>query len=273
MIFYIVGLGLMGTAYAQKLKGLGHTVYGTDLDRQHVLHALNHQWIEKDDISLMLEVDVILLALPLEATISFVKAHQPFFKNASLITDIAGLKVKIKDTLIPLLPNPLTYVSHHPMAGYHSQGPKDASLVSFDDKKVMIIEGSHTQEAETMLIKLLQSLKFAQPVRVNAELHDQIITLTSHMPHLLISSFMHVPGIVEASIGSGPSFESLLRFANMQSELWSELLIANQPHVDKHLDLLIDELVHLKVILLNRSALKTYIEEGSTIATSIKEKQ
>jgi prephenate dehydrogenase len=272
MTIFLVGLGLMGTAYAQKLKGLGHNVYGTDLDRQHVLHALNHQWIEKDDISLMLDVDVILLALPLEATLSFVKAHQAYFKNASLITDIAGLKVNLMNTLITLLPNPKAYVSHHPMAGYHSQGPKDASLVSFEDKKVMIIEGSHTQEAETILINLLQSLKFAQPVWVDAELHDHIVTLTSHMPHLLISSLMHVPGIVEASIGSGPSFQSVLRFANMQSELWSELLIANKPHVEKNLNLMIDQLTHIKELLSNRTALKTYLEEGSIIATSIKEK-
>ena len=50
MKIFIVGLGLMGASYAQKLTSVGHDVFGFDKDNNTNLKALNEGVIKGYDL-------------------------------------------------------------------------------------------------------------------------------------------------------------------------------------------------------------------------------
>jgi prephenate dehydrogenase len=255
MKIFIAGLGLMGSAYGQKLKENGHTVFGYDRNPlSNNDSALKHTGIHD-----LLQCDVLILALPPQATIEFIQDNLNQLSSLKLITDISGIKSTFIDNIRSLLPYPDRYISHHPMTGYHTSGPQDAHQVSFIDKKVIIIEPIASKQAQAILITLLKELSFAPPMYLTAEVHDQAITYTSHIPHLLASALMHHTSSMMIEKTAGPSFNQLSRFALMAPSLWSELFFLNKENLHSAIEQIILSLQSFQQALNHPDQLKTLI--------------
>jgi prephenate dehydrogenase len=255
MKIFIAGLGLMGSAYGEKLNKKGHIIFGMD---QHPL-SNKTSFLEKNGIDYLKECDVLIMALPPQAMIQFIEDNLNQLSSLKLITDLSGLKVPLIDNIGSLLPNPDRYISHHPMTGYHTSGPHDAHQVIFMDKKVIIIEPAANKQALDILTTLLKELSFAPPIFMTAEDHDKAITYTSHLPHLLASALMlHTPSsMIEQT--AGPSFIQLSRFALMAPSLWSELFFLNRENLNSAIEQIVLNLQSFQQALNNPEQIKTLI--------------
>jgi prephenate dehydrogenase len=73
----------------------------------------------------------------------------------------------------------------------------------------------------------------ARPVAIDAEVHDRLMALVSHLPHVLAGALVNqaaatAPGGREALRSAGPSFVDLTRVAGSNPPLWADILIANR---------------------------------------------
>ncbi|MGA0351195.1 MAG: prephenate dehydrogenase/arogenate dehydrogenase family protein, partial [Acholeplasmataceae bacterium] len=92
MKVFVVGLGLMGASYAEKLSQQGHVIYGYDIDKQALNKGQEQGFIQQNsDLQKLMISDVIILALYPDNTVSFIEDHQHLFKSGALVTDINGV--------------------------------------------------------------------------------------------------------------------------------------------------------------------------------------
>jgi prephenate dehydrogenase len=150
MKIFIVGLGLMGASYAQKLHQIGHEVFGYDINKDVMSKALEEGFISfESDLSKLMTVDVIILALYPNDNIDFIKAHQHLFNSGAFLTDISGIK-RISVSLIEsILREDIRYISHHPMAGRAKKGFDGKDPDMFLNNQAIIIESLIKDVAES----------------------------------------------------------------------------------------------------------------------------
>ncbi|MCB0881776.1 MAG: prephenate dehydrogenase/arogenate dehydrogenase family protein [Thermoleophilia bacterium] len=73
----------------------------------------------------------------------------------------------------------------------------------------------------------------ARPVAIDADVHDRLMALVSHVPHVLASALVDqgaatTPGGREALRSAGPSFADLTRVAGSNPPLWADIFLANR---------------------------------------------
>ncbi len=94
-------------------------------------------------------------------------------------------------------------------------------------------------EARSDLFGRLHSLVAAvgaRPVAIDARVHDHLMALVSHLPHVLAGALVNqaadtAPGGREALRSAGPSFTDLTRVAGSNPPLWADILLANSASV------------------------------------------
>lgn len=234
MKIFIVGLGLMGSSYAEKLHDLGHDVFGYDIQKDAILKGQEEGYIAFDsDLSKLMTSDLIILALYANDNIEFIRSHQHLFKSNALLTDISGVKHTVVNQIETILRPDVDFVSHHPMAGRAKKGFQSKDKTMFIQSNAILIQTKRGKEYNyALLSNLLMNLGFKRVITMTPEAHDQAIAYTSQLTHAIASSLMN--GLDEVTVGTtGDSFKELTRIANINETLWTNLFLENK-------DLLVD---------------------------------
>ena len=93
MIITVVGLGVIGGSFVKALKGLGHQVYGIDIDQKTLKSAKDGGYIiegYQDGKEIISKSDLTIICLYPSLVLEFLKNNQ--FKKGSIITDAIGIK-------------------------------------------------------------------------------------------------------------------------------------------------------------------------------------
>jgi prephenate dehydrogenase len=237
MKIFIVGLGLMGASYAQKLHQIGHEVFGYDIDKDVMSKALEEGFISfESDLRKLMTVDVIILALYPNDNIEFIKTHQHLFNSGVLLTDISGIKKNSVPRIESLLRDDIKYISHHPMAGRAKKGFDGKDPNMFLNNQVIMIDSTRASLKDYELLEnLIMSLGFKRLKKLNPKEHDEAIAYTSQLTHIIASALMD--GFIEPYLGTtGDSFRDLTRIANINETLWTELYLNNKDALLKALN-------------------------------------
>lgn len=233
MTFFIVGLGMMGASYAKKLSDLGYLVYGYDHDDNTLNEALEKGFIKSNDIQNISLVDYIILCLYPEDNVTFLKQHKPLINKQAFITDISGVKTKMIKAIKQIIDNP--YMSHHPMAGSEIKGIKGVNPTIFTGANFIMIDDGNTEADKEKLLFLKDALGFGVVSVTTKEVHDQMISFTSQLPHALAVALVHSDTYPNTSRFSGDSFRDLTRIASINASLWSELFLSNKTYLTQDL--------------------------------------
>ena len=86
-----------------------------------------------------------------------------------------------------------------------------------------------------MIEWIARGVGFKNIVRISPQKHDEIISFTSQLPHVIAVALINSDDL-NINTGSfvGDSYRELTRIAQINGELWSELFIGNKENlVDK----------------------------------------
>ena len=133
MIAGIVGLGLISGSMAKAYAAAGHTVYAHNRNKTildfAILDGAVTAAMDEENIA---QCDVILVGLPPQATIDWVKEHASEIASKTMVIDLCGTKRVVCDALFPVAKeHGFTFVGGHPMAGTHNSGFKYAKQTLF----------------------------------------------------------------------------------------------------------------------------------------------
>lgn len=257
MKIFVVGLGLMGASYAEKLTQKAYQVYGYDINKANMLQAQKDGVIlETSNLLHLSHADVVILAMYPMQNVSFVKDHLHLFKKGAFLTDISGVKIKVVESIEAILREDLHYVSHHPMAGRAKKGYDFRDPNMFLNNHFLIIESNRATLSDYELLEIIgKLLEFKTITKISAATHDQMIAYTSQLTHVIAVSLMLGHDDIEKAL-TGDSFRDLTRIAHINETLWSELFLSNQSYLLEAIQQFKDQLENIENAIKNQD-LKT----------------
>lgn len=236
----IVGVGLIGGSLAAALRRAGavKTVIGVGRSRENLAQA---QALGLIDASLPLAeaiagADVIVLAVPVGAMSEVLPV---LARTTATVTDVGSVKARVlADARSALGARAHQFVPGHPIAGTEQSGASAARADLFVDRQVILTPAADTDAAHLARVRALWTAAGARVREMDATVHDEIFALTSHLPHLLAYSLVHVlanardvalPVGTESLFDFAASgFRDFTRIAGSDPTLWRDICVANR---------------------------------------------
>ena len=267
----IVGLGLMGGAYALRLKEKGHTVYGVDINENSIKFAKDNNYIDDGAIDPTIYIDksdLIILCIYPQAILNFIQRYNHLFKKGQVITDICGVKESFVEEVSNLV-SKASYCSHHPMAGKEKVGVEYSHMCRFDDANYLVTIVKNTDEfAINVVEKLGFELGFKNVSVISTKRHDSVVGFTSQLTHAIAVALVNSDRDSDTKNFIGDSYRDLTRIAMINESQWSELFLENKDNLLKHIISFEIELNEIKKALLNND--KNRLEDLFKSSTKIR---
>ncbi|MEW6007814.1 MAG: prephenate dehydrogenase/arogenate dehydrogenase family protein [bacterium] len=266
----IIGLGLIGGSIGLSLKKnrLCEKIIGFGRNKERLEKAKRLGAIDEigKDYKELAKVDVIFLATPVLSIIEIGKEVSKFIKGA-IVSDAGSTKAEIVKNLSPLIPK---FVGCHPMAGSHKSGIKFASCELFLNANVVLTPNSRTDKKAKDVISSLWKEMGANVIEMSPELHDELVALSSHIPHIASNILVELLGKRKKAkwvISSG--FRDMARLSLSDPLLWSHIFITNKENITKGLDEISKIIVKWKAIMNNEEKLIAKLKEIGNLAREV----
>ena len=258
----LIGCGLMGGSFALALKraGLVRRVVGYSKSPSTTERARQLGVIDVEAPSALLAVsgaDLVMLAVPVAATESTLKAIRHLINPGMLIVDVGSTKRDVVDAARRALKQDMEmFVPCHPIAGREVSGVENADPRLYHDRQVIITPIERTAQAKVDQASQLWKALGSDVVIMSPQEHDAAFAAVSHLPHMLAFALMN--SLAAQPEGdkylklAGPGFRDFSRIAASDPKMWRDVLIANREELGVQMQ-------HLQRAL---SALDKLIAEG-----------
>ena len=236
----IIGLGLIGTSILHAINANKEEVitYAYDINSRHrdIVSGMKIATFVCNDISNTIkDADLIILAVPVGSMKSVAIEIAPLLKKGSVITDTGSTKSSVIDDVIPFLPNNVYFIPSHPLAGTEYSGPESGFSTLFKNRYWLIVyenETDQTKKLATFFKKMGSIVEI-----VNAEYHDKILAITSHLPHLIAYTIVGTASDLETDLKndvikfSASGFRDFTRIAASDPIMWRDIFLNNSDAV------------------------------------------
>ncbi len=264
----IVGVGLIGgsIAAARKKRGFGGRIIGVGRNRARLETARNTGLIDQVTTHLAdaaQQADLMIFCTPVDLIAEGVKAAAPHCRRYTLLTDAGSVKQTICQKICGFLPQGVTFIGSHPLAGSEKNGFEYADPDLFDGR-VCVVTPDESTDALSRLTVFWQSLGLCV-VEMSASDHDKALARTSHVPHVVaaaLASSLSESNRLLASSG----FADTTRIASGDPDLWVAILLANADEVVRGIEAHCQTLDEFRESIANRdaTALKKLLQLAKT---------
>lgn len=277
MIIAIYGLGLIGGSLGRAaLSKTDHLVYGRDVDPAAVLKAkmLNAITDELTDETLS-SADLVVFAVNPRTAIRLLPEVCPLLKKGATVIDCCGNKrnVVAKMEEMHVSYPELGFIGAHPMAGREFSGVEHSSAKLFEHSFVIVTPVHSGIEDFTKVKRFFLGIGCDGITLASADEHDEMISYTSQLAHVLSSSYVKNPLSSKHAGFSAGSFRDLTRVARLNPDMWTELFIDNGDKLCPQIQNLIDRLTEYKAAIEEKDEqkLRALLAQG-TEAKAVAEK-
>lgn len=256
----IVGLGLIGgsIALAARRQWPGGLVIGVD-DKRVIEQAMARHAIDvaADDLVVIKEAELVVLAAPVAqnlARLAEIDAHVP---GDAVVTDTGSTKRAIL-AAAAALPSRFTFVGGHPLGGAARGGFQFARADLFCGRPWLLTPVPDAGGSVPDRLQRFVEALGAVPQTIEADAHDRLLALVSHLPQLTVSALMQVVGEGAGEAGlalSGRGLRDTTRLASSPPGIWKDVCRTNADEIGEAIDRLVALLGELKADLARGEAL------------------
>lgn len=252
----IIGVGLLGASFALALKekGLCKTIIGYGRSKNNLNRAKDRGIIDDyslDVIHASKDSDLIMLSTPVGIFLDIAKRIKDYLKRGSIVTDVGSVKGGLVYKIEALMPEGVSYVGTHPIAGSDKSGIDDARAELFEGARCIITPTEKTDRDSLDKITLLWekagcNVEFMDPYR-----HDEIYAAVSHLPHIISYSLVNTIGRIDSEFikYSGQGFKDTTRIALSSPELWGDIVLYNRDNLLRLLEVFSSEIEIIRELL------------------------
>ena len=258
----IFGVGLIGGSIALKAKDLRlckeivgiSRSNGTDLSpfvKSGMLDRASSNY--QSEIQ---SADLIVLATPVAQIEITLEKIYPLLTANTLITDVGSTKTNINQAAKVFLKEKYSqFIGSHPIAGSEKHGPQSAMADLFENKNIIITP--HTQSKKEDINKIENFWKKLGGITsiMDANMHDEIFSTVSHLPHLLAFSLVNLindKNNKETMLEYAASgFRDFSRIAGSSAEMWRDICLVNKDAILTDLELYKKEIEALSNLIKN----------------------
>ena len=221
----IIGTGLIGASVglAAKRAGVG-VVEGYDFYENVREAALERGAVDRTVITAeeVLDADLVVVAVPVTALRSVLS--DALGSSDATITDVGSTKRALAGAA-----GDARLVPGHPLAGGATGGPARAAADLFDGATWFLTPAETSDTGRVELVERFVASLGARAVRLDAETHDRILAVTSHLPHALANLLMQsVAAAGDDALGyAGASLREMTRVAGANAGVWADVFVEN----------------------------------------------
>jgi prephenate dehydrogenase len=228
----VVGAGLVGTSVALAAARTGTRTRGFDSDRGVLERSVARGAVEPASslAEAVADAELVVIAVPVAAAPAVVQAALDVAGSDTVVTDVASTKRPLAALSDP------RFVPGHPVAGGATGGPARAAPDLFDAATWFLAPTEASSAESVGLVERFVASLGARAVRTDADAHDRLLALTSHLPHALANLLMlRVAEAAEADDApfafAGASLREMTRLAGANAAVWSDIFLGNADEI------------------------------------------
>ena len=231
-VLAIVGVGLLGgsVALAAKERGIVDRVIGIGRNSGRLQAAVDAGVIDEFLTELPTSNapwTIAVIGTPVDRIASDVLRIAAASRPGTVITDVGSVKGSICDAIAAKgLPNSVSFVGAHPLAGSEKTGFEAARANLFEGRVTVVTPRPTDDQAAGIAIRQFWQQLGSQVVEMSPADHDAAVATTSHLPHVVASVVSAVlPDEFRQLAASG--FRDTTRIAAGDPDLWVAILLEN----------------------------------------------
>lgn len=259
----ILGTGLLGTSVGLALRAAGFdgSIVGWNRSRgqaetARALGAIDS--IGEDAIATAKAGEVVVLSVPIFATLDWMEQLAPVLGPGHLVTDVGSTKAQITDAADRLFnaPDRAGFLPGHPMAGKERGGAElgDANLFRGAVWLFTDFPAWHRSAESAALARSWREWVIAMGSRtldLEPRRHDELVAWVSHLPQFTATALSTV---LEEQVGEAPELKDvggralreMTRLGASPFSMWRDIAHTNTEAIAHALQVLEQRLAHIR---------------------------
>ena len=258
----IIGCGLIGSSIARAIRKQNLSAKIVSSNRSD---SVNKKVIElkivddsnSDTIKMAAGSDLIIIATPLSSYEDIILKIKDSLKNGSILTDVSSVKENVISLIEKNVPKNVSWISSHPIAGTEESGPEAGFSELFENRWCILTPSKKVNDKDIKLLETFWKKMGSKVDIMDAKQHDYILSITSHIPHLIayniVNTSMDIDGEKESKIikYSAGGLRDFTRIAASNPIMWRDIFLLNKANTSKAIDNFILNLQDLKEAIQN----------------------
>ena len=252
----IIGLGLLGgsigLAVQDRASDITTTGYDADADVRGKAAERGLVGTVCTSVSdAVAEADLVILCVPVGAMGSAAAEIAGHLKPGAIISDVGSSKQSVLEDLSAALPG-LTVIPAHPVAGTEQSGPEAGFATLFENRWCILTPPDDADEASVEALADFWRTLGSKIEIMDAEHHDLVLAVTSHIPHLIAYTIVGTASDLEDVTRSevikysAGGFRDFTRIAASDPTMWRDVFLQNRSAVLEMLGRFTEDLTALQ---------------------------
>lgn len=253
----LIGIGLIGSsiAHATRAHSLADHIAISTRSASTLAQAetLNlGDSYHADAIDAVKNADMIIISVPLGAYESVILHIRDALKPGAIVTDVASCKESVIADMGPHIPAGVHFVPGHPIAGTEHSGPDAGFAALFKGRWCILTPPPGTDEMAIARVGDLWKAMGSMLEIMEPAHHDQVLAITSHLPHLIAYSIVDTANNLEDDLKqevikfSASGFRDFTRIAASDPVMWRDVFLKNRDAVLEILSQFTEDLTALQ---------------------------
>ena len=259
----ILGTGLLGTSAGLALRAAGFrgTITGWNRGAEGAQTALAMGAIDSiatDALQAARASQVVLLAVPIYATLDWMEQLAPILGPEHLVTDVGSTKLQITAAAGRLYNSPdrAGFLPGHPMAGKERGGAALGDANLFRGAVWLFTDDPAWQRSPASAALAEDWRKWvgamgSKTIDIDAARHDELVGWVSHLPQFVATA---LSALLEDEVGDAPELKDvggralreMTRLGASPYSMWRDIAYTNTEAVERSLHALEQRLAHLR---------------------------
>lgn len=252
----IIGCGLIGSSLARAIKkyNLSDKIVSSNrstITNKKVVELKIVDESSDDTKKISEESDLVVIAAPLSSYEDIIHKIKNSLKSGTILTDVGSVKKKTIDMIEKFVPKNVSWISSHPISGTEESGPEAGFAELFKNKWCILTPGKKAKENDIKKLKTFWNTIGSKVEIMKSKEHDYILSITSHLPHLIAYNIVRTVLEFEEEKGSIIKFSAgglrdFTRIASSDPIMWRDIFIDNKEEIVDVLDKYIKNLISFK---------------------------
>lgn len=197
------------------------------------------------------DADLVVLCVPVGAMGAVARELSGKLKPGAVVSDVGSCKASVQRALSQALPEQIV-IPAHPVAGTEQSGPDAGFAALFQQRWCILTPPEAAPEEQLSALTQLWERLGAHVETMDAQHHDLVLAVTSHLPHLIaytiVGTASDLEDVTQGEVikYSAGGFRDFTRIAASDPTMWRDVFLNNKDAVLEMLQVFSEDLTRLQ---------------------------
>jgi cyclohexadieny/prephenate dehydrogenase len=238
----LIGIGLIGSSIARaaRARGVVKSIAAsarTAATRKRAAELGLADDVFETNAEAAKGADLVIVCVPVGACGPVAAEIGPVLKPGAIVSDVGSVKGAILRDMAQHLPKGVHFIPAHPVAGTEHSGPDAGFAELFDNRWCILTPPKDADAGAVERLKAFWTALGANVEIMDADHHDMVLAITSHVPHLIayniVGTAAHLGEVTQSEVTkfSAGGFRDFTRIAASDPTMWRDVFLHNKEAV------------------------------------------